>query len=268
MTSAPVPLALCGVGRFATRRILPALAQCPDLRPTAVISASRSTAEINGVLVPVFPSIEAYVASEPTGAIYVLTPNHLHAGQSIAAMNAQLHVLCEKPMAVTVSECDAMLAAARRTARVLQIAHVLRHSPAMALAKQWIADGRIGQVHTAHASIDFDLPPAARPWAQDPSIAGGGVLMDVGIHCIDLFHWWFRGPLVATVASFVRPDESALETSVHAKFTAGGIACTVDVQASRPYRSHLELQGADGSITVPSFSASWGTLDVNRKSVV
>lgn len=260
--AAPVPLALCGVGRFATRRILPALVQCSGLRATAVISGSRTSFEIDGTSVPVFSSLDAYLATQPDGAIYILTPNHLHASQSIAAMQAQLHVLCEKPMAITVRECDDMLSAAKRHARVLQIAHVLRHSPAMALVKRWIEDGRIGDVREANAAIDFDLPPAARPWAQDPAIAGGGVLMDVGVHCIDLFHWLFRGPLVAKAADFNRPEPTALDTAARVSFGAGAVECAVHIQSARPYRSHLVVVGSAGTITVPSFSASWGTIDV------
>ena len=256
--TAPLPLALCGIGRFAERRILPALAACPDIRVSAVISRTRAAFACDGRAVPVFPTLDAFLQTRPSGAVYILTPNALHAPQSIAALTVGLDVLCEKPIATSSHDAARMLDAARAAGRHLQIAHVLRDSAAMRTLADWLADGRIGAVTDAHAEVDFDLPPSARSWVDDPHLAGGGVLLDLGVHCVDLFQWLFGGPLMAEAAAFDRAAGAATETGVTAAFRAGAVRCRLTLHNGRSFKSRLAIQGERGRIVVDAFTASWG----------
>ena len=111
-------------------------------------------------------------------------PNALHAEQSIAALAAGKHVLCEKPMATTSADAEAMLAAAARHDRLLLVLHPWRHHPAVIAVRDAIAAGELGRVVRTHGyGVHADWGPSG--WFTDPALAGGGALVDMGIHAID-----------------------------------------------------------------------------------
>ncbi len=124
------------------------------------------------------------VASPDVDAVVVCTPNALHSEQSIAALAAGKHVLCEKPMATTAADGEAMLAAAAEHDRLLLILHPWRHHPAVIAVRDAIAAGELGRVVRTHGyGVHADWGPGG--WFTDPALAGGGALVDMGIHAID-----------------------------------------------------------------------------------
>ena len=126
----------------------------------------------------------ALVSARDVDVVVVCTPNALHAEQSIAALAAGKHVFCEKPMATSVADGEAMLAAAARHDRLLLVLHPWRHHDAVIALRDAIAAGELGRVVRTHGyGVHADWGPSG--WFADPALAGGGALVDMGIHAID-----------------------------------------------------------------------------------
>ncbi|MFC7303387.1 Gfo/Idh/MocA family protein [Streptomyces monticola] len=159
----------------------------------------------------------------------ICTPGDSHAEIAIAALDAGKHVLCEKPLANSVEEAEAMAAAARRARARGQLAMVgfnYRRVPAMALARQMVADGRLGTVRHVRVTylqdwlVDPDFPLT---WRLDRAQAGSGALGDLGAHIVDLAQYVAGEPVVGVSAmteTFVR--ERPLLTGASAGLSAAG----------------------------------------------
>ena len=133
------------------------------------------------------PTLDALLDRPDIAAVIVAVPNCYHKPVAIAAMNAGKDVLLEKPMALSVAECDDILAAVRRTGQMLQMGFVCRGAPAAMAARAVIESGRLGRIYHAKASLyrQRGIPGLGR-WFTTRTMSGGGALMDVGVHLIDL----------------------------------------------------------------------------------
>ena len=120
-------------------------------------------------------------------AVAVATPNALHKDMAIAALRAGKDVLLEKPMGMNPAECDAIIEAVRETGRLLQLGFVCRCAPATEAARKLVVDGRLGRIYHAKASLYRRRGiPGLGHWFTTRSQSGGGVLMDLGVHLIDM----------------------------------------------------------------------------------
>ncbi|MEK7847797.1 MAG: Gfo/Idh/MocA family oxidoreductase, partial [Chloroflexota bacterium] len=134
---------------------------------------------------------EPVVARDDLDAILVCTPTYLHAPISIAALKKGVHVLCEKPLARTVEEAQAMVAAAREGGAVLKCGFNHRHHPAVQQARRWFEAGAIGEPIFARCRYGIcGRPGYEKEWRASPELSGGGHLMEQGIHGIDLARWF------------------------------------------------------------------------------
>ena len=149
------------------------------------------------------------VADPEVDAVVVATPNALHAEQAIACLRAGKHVLVEKPMARVLAEADAMLAAAAASRARLMVAHCWRFHPDVLALRARVAAGELGEVvktrgYGAHARWG----PSG--WFTDPELAGGGALLDMGVHAIDTARFLLGDPrpvaVRATVGARYRDD--------------------------------------------------------------
>lgn len=119
--------------------------------------------------------------------IVIATPNDQHAGLAIEALQADKHVLLEKPMAMSLTQCDDIIAARDASGRILQMGFVCRYSPAAMKAKQLIESGAIGSVHHVQATLLRQRGiPGIGGWFTTKARSGGGCLIDIGVHLIDL----------------------------------------------------------------------------------
>jgi predicted dehydrogenase len=135
-------------------------------------------------------------------AVIVATPNALHAEQSIAFLGAGKHVLVEKPMAVSVAECDAMIDASHRGGASLMVAHCWRFHPDVIAMRDRIAAGVLGEiVKTRGYGVHADWGP--KGWFVDPALAGGGALVDMGVHAIDTARFVLGDPMPERVCAAV-----------------------------------------------------------------
>lgn len=183
---------LVGCGNVAETKGGPALRQAEGSSLVAVASRDRSRAEDfarrHGAERS-YTALEDLLADDQIDGVYIATPPHVHAEQAVACAAAGKHILCEKPMAMTVPECDRIIASAAEAGVQLMVAYYRRCYPAVAKVKQLLDSGRIGtptRIRTEAASLlDANLDPTAF-WRIDPAIGGGGFLWDVGSHRIDL----------------------------------------------------------------------------------
>lgn len=145
------------------------------------------------------------LADPAVEAVSVALPNFLHREATVAALEAGKHVLCEKPPAVTLAEAEAMAEAAERAGRLLAFAVQRRFNPATEALRERLAVGLLGEVYHARAvwTRTWGVPRGVGGWFTDPARAGGGALLDIGIHVLDLA-WFLMGcPAPRTVSGQV-----------------------------------------------------------------
>jgi len=184
---------LIGVGDIASRRVIPAILQERRSRLAGIVTRDAAKAAPYGV--QAFAGLEEALKKGGFDAVYVATPVFLHGQQTMVALQAGLHVLCEKPMAMNFPEARQMVEAAAVYGRVLGVAYYRRAYPKVQEAKELIRKGVIGQPVMAFASCHSQLPDGqTRQWLLDPAQAGGGPLYDVGSHRIDLLNYFFGDP--------------------------------------------------------------------------
>ena len=208
----------------------------------------------------------ALVADAELNAVYIATPVHLHAEQTIAAAEAGKHVLCEKPLAMSAAECDRMVAACRANGVRLGVAYYRRFYPAVMRVKAIIDSGEIGTPVFVQMSAfePFDPPPDhPRAWLLQPSLSGGGPMMDFGCHRIEVLVNLFGAQVRHTAAVtanvvFDRPVEDT--AAVLLQFEAGPCASVTVTHAARERQDTLHVFGTRGSIHVDDMNA--GILSV------
>ena len=153
--------------------------------------------------------VEAYYADyrkllkrEDIGAVVIVTPDQIHPEQTIAALEAGKHVLCEKPMALTVAECMEMIKASERTGKKLMIGQICRYTPGFKLAKQLIDDGEIGELFFVESEYahDYSNITGAGNWRMDP-VRLRPPFLGGGCHAVDLLRWVAGDPYEVTAYS-------------------------------------------------------------------
>ena len=249
-------VAVIGAGEIA-RRHVDGLLRAGGVRFISVVDRAHERAEELArtcSFARVERSVEALIAADDVDLVVVLTPHDCHAPQVVAALDAGKHVICEKPMARTLDECDAMLAAASRSGRQLFVTHALRSVFFFATAHERVAAGALGRVLLgAFTWYTDELARLEDPahWKGTVDESGGGVLIDGGCHVADVGNWLFGRArrvhafarrLVAkrervgedTAALHVEYDTGAM-ASYALSFTAGSafraktFACGMDV---------------------------------------
>lgn len=181
---APIRIGLIGCGGIAQSH-LKALKQLPqfDVTAAADVDLDRARQACDDYDIPRAVADYAELFDGSLDAVSICLPHHLHRDASVAASQAGLHVLCEKPMATTLSDADAMIAAADAAGRILMIGQVLRFRPANQKAREIIANGGIGEVRqVVRRRYGFSKEYPRAPWSADPEKAGGWTLYGFGSH--------------------------------------------------------------------------------------
>jgi len=156
------------------------------------IDAGSDRLNLDGVAL--YTDVAEMLASENLDGVSVALPTHLHKAVSIQCLEAGVHVLCEKPMALNVPDCDAMIAAASKAGKHLMVAHCIRFWPEYAWAKMAVSSGEYGKVLAADFSRLTDVPAwADGSWLADPA-KSGGLALDLHIHDLDFIQYLFGTP--------------------------------------------------------------------------
>ena len=209
---------IMGTGMIATK-VAPLIAAAKDTQIVAVGSRKLETAQTFAAKLKIsraHGSYEALLADPEVDAIYLTLPNSLHAEWTIKAAQAGKHILCEKPIAVTVEELDAMVAAAQKNGVVLMEAFMYRCHPATLRIKQLVQEGAIGKVRLIRATFCYNWYALQNVRYSLPLM--GGAMMDVGCYCLN-FARYIAGaePIEAKATALIGPESRVDET----------IGCTV-----------------------------------------
>ena len=194
MAKKTLKVGIIGVGGIAFGKHLPALAKRDDVEIVAFCdvqkeSARRGAKEFGSTDAKVLTDYRDLIAMEEIDAVYVLTANHLHAEVTVAALQAGKHVMCEKPMATTVEEAKAMMDAAHASGKILTIGYQNRFRKDSLYLKQVCELGELGQIY--HAKALAIRRRAVPTWGNflSKKMQGGGPLIDIGTHALDLTLW-------------------------------------------------------------------------------
>lgn len=211
----------------------------------------RAYAEENGIAKAV-SSVEALVSDPGIDAVYISTTNELHRDQAIAAARAGKHVLCEKPLAMSVADAQAMMSAARDAGVVLATNHHLRNAASHRAMREAIVAGRIGKPLSARVFHAVYLPPHLQGWRLDNPAAGGGVILDITVHDTDTLRFVLgRNPVkVVAMSQSGGMGKAGLEDAVMGvmTFEDGLIAQFHDGFTTRFAETGFEVHGTEGSL--------------------
>ncbi len=201
----------------------------------------------------VFPSYEALLEQSGADAVILTSPNDHHEPQAVAAADAGLHVLCEKPLALSGDSAGRIVKALSDADRVLAVGHERRFEPAMQHVAEMVRDGALGTVMHAEAAFSHDKL-AGLPldnWRTQPTLAPAAGMAGMGIHLTDFFIWMF-GP-VDTVQAVTSDRTLGWETgdvvSVQLKFRAG-MTATLSAILKTPHFIRFHVFGSDQWVEV------------------
>lgn len=195
-------------------------------------------------------SYEALLADPQVEAIYLSLPNAMHADWTIRALDAGKHVLCEKPMAVTVEEARRMFDAARRNGRVLVEAFMYKSHPMIRRVVEHVHRGDIGRLKLIRASFCFNLASWRDNIRFSVELRGGG-LMDVGCYCVSLSRWLAQAEPTDMQCS-ARLHESGVDDAAAGTLSFGGeVLASFTCGMTLHMNNTLYIGGSDGYIEVP-----------------
>lgn len=197
-------------------------------------------------------SLDALLADPEIEAVYISTTNELHRDQAIAAAKAGKHILCEKPLALTIGDAHAMLKAVREAGVVAGTNHHLRNAASHRAMRDAIAEGRIGKVLGARVFHAVYLPPHLQGWRIERPDAGGGVILDITVHDVDTLRFVLGENPVEALAFSQQGGLSGagLEDGVMGvlRFSTGAIAQFHDAFTAKYAETGFEVHGSEGSL--------------------
>jgi predicted dehydrogenase len=252
--SVKIKWGVIGSGGIARRRTIPeGIAKARNAQLSVVFDINQ---QANAEVAKEFAAEQAASIDELLGtgvdAVYVATPAYVHAEQVQACAEAGKHVLCEKPLGMTVAEAEDMIKLCRQKQVKLGCAFMMRFVAQHLEALHLIEEGRLGRPVYARAQLSCWYPPIEGAWRQNPATGGGGALIDMGGHCIDLMEMFFGR--ITRVSCFINNsvhDYKSEDSAAAMLFFENGALGTVDTFFCIPDNSSknvLELYGSKGSI--------------------
>ncbi len=195
-----------------------------------------------------FASYEALLADPEIDVVYISLPNSLHAEWAIKAAQAGKHVLCEKPLALSVAQVDDMATAARQAGVILAEGFMYRHHPQTLKVKELVDSGAIGKVKVIHAAHTFQLPPEG--YTRLAPALGGGSIWDVACYCISYARLIAGAEPLEVFGWQVATPSGVDETFVGQLRFPGDVYAQFDSGMYAPYRPLLEVIGSAGVISL------------------
>ena len=238
-----------GIGDITSKRVIPAIQSETRSRLYGIVT--RDPAKAAPYNTRTFATLDQALGDSLVQAVYVATPVFLHAPETIQSLHAGKHVLCEKPMAMNQAEARTMVAAGEQSGKVFGVAYYRRLYPKLMRAKQLLEQGAIGQPVFAELTnhMWFD-GQGERSWLFDPAKAGGGPLLDIASHRIDVLNFLFgrprrvAGQLSNAVHHYAVEDNASLMIEYE-----NGVRALVDVRwHSKIRRDECRIRGTEGEI--------------------
>lgn len=263
MSQTKLKWGIIGAGDIVRKRIVPAIQETANSELVALARGKPELAEAFAAEFGIprwYSRYDELLADAEIDAVYIASPVFLHAEHTIAAARAGKHVLCEKPMALNVDECEKMIAECRKNNVKLGIAYYRRFYPVIERIRQAIREGEIGkpvfaQINTFEA---FDPgPDHPRRWFVEKAKSGGGPMMDFGCHRLEILLDLFgKAERVESLNASVRFDREVEDTSaVLLQFETGTCASLVVTHAVQESQDTLDIFGSAGSIHIASLNS-------------
>lgn len=210
-----IKIGVIGCGKIAQVRHIPEYADNPDCKLAGFfdINADRCKQLAQKYEAKAYASYEDLLSDPEIDAVSICTSNATHAEITIKALNAGKHVLCEKPMAITLKECEDMVKAAKDNGKYLMIGQNQRLAKAHQVAKELIESGKLGKVLTFRTTFGHGGPetwsvdPGKNTWFFDKKKAAMGAMADLGIHKTDMIQYILGSKVVKTSAVLTTIDK-------------------------------------------------------------
>ena len=204
----------------------------------------------------VYDDLNRFLAHRPMDIVAIGTPSGLHAEQAIAAVRAGLHALVEKPLDLSTTRIDALIAEADRARAIVGVCFQDRVTPDLVAVKRFIDAGRLGRPVMGSASVKWFRDPeyyARSSWRGTRALDGGGALMNQGIHSVDLLQWLFGAVARVHARTATRLHDIEVEDTAAAvlEFTSGAVGTFEASTAVSPgYPRRMELTGTEGTLVI------------------
>ncbi len=204
-TEKKLKAAVIGAGMIPTRSHIPAYQRLPNVEVVAVcdVKLDRAQAAAKAAGVPnAYADYKEMLAKEKPDLVSVCTPNMFHAQMSIDALQAGANVICEKPMALTYKDAQAMVDTAKKVGKQLTIAFSNRPRADVQLLRRYAEQGLFGDIYYVNAQyLRRSGIPGYGSWFTNKDMAGGGSMLDIGVHYLDLALWIMGHPKPVSVAA-------------------------------------------------------------------
>ncbi len=265
-----------GVGWIGRSR-MQAIVETGAVEAAAVSDPSRECVEEALKLAPgaeVAASFEEMLERDLDG-IVIATPSALHADQSIAALERGMAVFCQKPLGRNAAEAEAVVHAARQADRLLAVDFSYRFTRGMEAIAAAVRGGELGHVHAVDLVFHNAYGPD-KPWFYDPAQSGGGCVMDLGVHLVDLALWTLGWPEVEAVSSNLfcggaplldpgtQVEDYAVATLTFTGGTVVRLACSWRLQAGRDAIISAEFYGTGGGAALRNVGGSFYDFTAER----
>jgi predicted dehydrogenase len=244
-------IGILSTAAIARRKVIPGMRRAQRCEVVAIASrdVDRARATAGELDIPTaHGSYEALLADPGVDAVYIPLPNHLHAEWTIAAARAGKHVLCEKPLALSVAEAERMVGACADAGVVLMEAFMYRHHPSWVAVRELVASGRIGRLMAVQSWFGFyNDDPANIRNVRD---YGGGAMYDIGCYAVNLSRMLFGAEPDTVLASLTRDPDTGVDILASAilRFGAGQASFTCSTRTEDDQR--VEIYGTTGRISI------------------
>jgi predicted dehydrogenase len=258
-----------GAGRIGLNR-MEALVKAGLVEPAMIFDSSPEMTEAAMAIAPGAQRAASYEEMLDAGldGIVIATPSAMHARQSIAALERGLAVFCQKPLGRTAAEVEAVVCAARKADRALGVDLSYRHTEGMRQIRSLLRSATLGQVFAADLVFHNAYGPD-KPWFFDKAQSGGGCVMDLGVHLVDLALWALDFPEVTGVTGHLfskgqtlEQDGEAIEdfaiaTLSLATGTVVRITCSWHLHAGRDAVIGADFHGTEGGASLANVGGSF-----------
>lgn len=250
---------IMGAGLIANDCVAPGIVRSCNSEIVAVYSRSIQKAEqfANKFNIPnSYDSKTAFLENPEIEVVYISTPNAHHYEDIITCAKYKKHIFCEKPMCINIEEAYRIKEVCELYNIKLGVAFMFPFHPLSAITKKWLKEGRIGDVILAKSNFIFQLPECEKvnPWRLKPELSGGGAVIEVGCHCIDILNFLLNKKVVSVNATLNQnrlqpPSESmGVLTLVYEDNTFGLVTVANDIPCAGGFGTNFELHGTNGSI--------------------
>ncbi len=247
-----VRFGILGFGLHAAKRLMPGFQRAKNSCVTALsrrdFERARDTARTYGIRFG-FGSPAELCRCPEADAIFVATPNACHLKDVLLALECGKPVLCEKPMGMNAQQCKQMLETARKTGLLLGVAQVFRFAESVIRVREHLRSGQIGKPVFARCEFSYDGRQHPRQWINDPSLAGGGPIADVGVHCIDVLRFVLGDEVASVQACGTYEPNAQMESAavLTLQFRRGTLGAVL-VSNRAAYRTPFEFVGEAGTL--------------------